>query len=149
MNELTYDDYQRLSAEGALVPVFREIPGDLKTPVSAFLSLGTEGIVARMYGILVDGLLKAGIPAGSVPPAAITPVVTRYLSSDRTVPAFVGKILMRRRQQEWSVAWVKFATSRTRRRRRSASTCGSIKRTPEAFGSKSSKRSSGLSQINW
>lgn len=29
---------------------------------SAFLSLGTEGIVARMYGILLDGLLKAGIP---------------------------------------------------------------------------------------
>jgi pyrroloquinoline quinone (PQQ) biosynthesis protein C/mannose-6-phosphate isomerase-like protein (cupin superfamily) len=29
---------------------------------SAFLSLGTEGIVPRMYGILVDGLLKAGVP---------------------------------------------------------------------------------------
>jgi pyrroloquinoline quinone (PQQ) biosynthesis protein C/mannose-6-phosphate isomerase-like protein (cupin superfamily) len=29
---------------------------------SAFLSLGTEGIVARMYGIIVEGLLKAGIP---------------------------------------------------------------------------------------
>jgi pyrroloquinoline quinone (PQQ) biosynthesis protein C len=28
---------------------------------SAFLSLGTEGIVARMYGVLLDGLLKAGI----------------------------------------------------------------------------------------
>src|SRR5262245_54388931 len=28
---------------------------------SAFLSLGTEGIVARMYSILVDGLQKAGI----------------------------------------------------------------------------------------
>ncbi|WP_394835546.1 iron-containing redox enzyme family protein [Pendulispora rubella] len=29
---------------------------------AAFLSLGTEGIVARMYGIFVEGLLKAGIP---------------------------------------------------------------------------------------
>jgi pyrroloquinoline quinone (PQQ) biosynthesis protein C/quercetin dioxygenase-like cupin family protein len=29
---------------------------------SSFLSLGTEGIVARMYGIIVEGLLKAGIP---------------------------------------------------------------------------------------
>jgi quercetin dioxygenase-like cupin family protein/pyrroloquinoline quinone (PQQ) biosynthesis protein C len=29
---------------------------------SAFLSLGTEGIVPRMYGILVDGLLRAGVP---------------------------------------------------------------------------------------
>jgi len=28
---------------------------------SAFLSLGTEGIVPRMYAILVDGLLKAGV----------------------------------------------------------------------------------------
>lgn len=28
---------------------------------SAFLSLGTEGIVARMYSILVDGMRKAGI----------------------------------------------------------------------------------------
>jgi len=29
---------------------------------AAFLSLGTEGIVARMYGIFVEGLLKAGVP---------------------------------------------------------------------------------------
>jgi quercetin dioxygenase-like cupin family protein/pyrroloquinoline quinone (PQQ) biosynthesis protein C len=29
---------------------------------SAFLSLGTEGIVSRMYSILVEGLRKAGIP---------------------------------------------------------------------------------------
>lgn len=29
---------------------------------SAFLSLGTEGIVPRMYAILLDGLLKAGVP---------------------------------------------------------------------------------------
>lgn len=28
---------------------------------SAFLSLGTEGIVPRMYGILVNGMLKAGV----------------------------------------------------------------------------------------
>ncbi|CAN5732974.1 hypothetical protein BH11MYX4_BH11MYX4_01660 [soil metagenome] len=28
---------------------------------SAFLSLGTEGVVARMYGVLVDGLLQAGV----------------------------------------------------------------------------------------
>ena len=29
---------------------------------SAFLSLGTEGIVARMYGVLVEGMRQAGIP---------------------------------------------------------------------------------------
>ncbi len=28
---------------------------------SAFLSLGTEGIVARMYSVMVEGLLKAGV----------------------------------------------------------------------------------------
>ncbi len=36
----------------------------LRSPASlssAFLSLGTEAIVSRMYGILVEGLLKAGI----------------------------------------------------------------------------------------
>jgi pyrroloquinoline quinone (PQQ) biosynthesis protein C/mannose-6-phosphate isomerase-like protein (cupin superfamily) len=31
------------------------------TAGSAFLSLGTEGIVARMYGILLEGLIHAGI----------------------------------------------------------------------------------------
>jgi pyrroloquinoline quinone (PQQ) biosynthesis protein C/quercetin dioxygenase-like cupin family protein len=29
---------------------------------SAFLSLGTEGIVSRMYTVMVEGMLKAGIP---------------------------------------------------------------------------------------
>ncbi len=39
MNSLTFDDYERLSGGGALVPVYREVPADLLTPVSAFLSL--------------------------------------------------------------------------------------------------------------
>src|SRR5258706_15844065 len=55
MNELTYDDYQRLSAEGALVPVFREIPGDLKTPVSAFLSLGARSERSFLLESVVGG----------------------------------------------------------------------------------------------
>jgi anthranilate synthase component I len=36
---LGYDDYDRFSAAGGLVPVYREIPGDLLTPVSAFLAV--------------------------------------------------------------------------------------------------------------
>jgi anthranilate synthase component I len=39
MRRLSYEEYERLSAGGGLVPVFREIPGDLLTPVSAFLAL--------------------------------------------------------------------------------------------------------------
>lgn len=33
---------------------------------SAWLSLGTEGIVSRMYQIFVEGMLKAGIPNGDL-----------------------------------------------------------------------------------
>src|SRR6266571_5345987 len=55
MNELTYDAYERLSAGGALVPVFREIPGDLKTPVSAFLSLAARSERAFLLESVVGG----------------------------------------------------------------------------------------------
>src|SRR5258707_14652261 len=54
-NELSYDDYQRLSAEGALVSVFREIPGDLKTPVSAFLALSARSERAFLLESVVGG----------------------------------------------------------------------------------------------
>jgi anthranilate synthase component 1 len=37
---LSFEQYDRLSAGGGSVPVYREIPGDLQTPVSAFLALG-------------------------------------------------------------------------------------------------------------
>ena len=39
MRALTWAQYERLSAAGSLVPVFREVPADLLTPVSAFLAL--------------------------------------------------------------------------------------------------------------
>ena len=42
MKALSYDEYQRLSEGGLSVPVFRELPGDLRTPVSAFFSLGAR-----------------------------------------------------------------------------------------------------------
>lgn len=41
MRRLSFEQYERLSAGGGPVPVFREIPGDLLTPVSAFLALGS------------------------------------------------------------------------------------------------------------
>ena len=45
MRALTYDEYDRFSEAGGLVPVYREIPGDLLTPVSAFLALeASEGV---------------------------------------------------------------------------------------------------------
>ena len=37
MNTLSFEEYERLSEGGRPVPVFREVPGDLRTPVSAFL----------------------------------------------------------------------------------------------------------------
>ena len=55
MNSLSYDQYDRLSAQGALVPVFREIPGDLKTPVSAFLSLAARADRAFLLESVVGG----------------------------------------------------------------------------------------------
>ena len=42
MNSLGYDQYQRLSEQGGWVPVFRELPGDLLTPVSAFLAVSAR-----------------------------------------------------------------------------------------------------------
>jgi len=39
MRRLSFEQYERLSRGGGPVPVFREIPGDLLTPVSAFLAL--------------------------------------------------------------------------------------------------------------
>ena len=39
MKALSFHEYEALSAGGLLVPVYREMPGDLLTPVSAFLAL--------------------------------------------------------------------------------------------------------------
>lgn len=36
---MAFEEYDRLSAGGGLVPVYRELPGDLMTPVSAFRAL--------------------------------------------------------------------------------------------------------------
>ena len=55
MKALSYEDYQRLSEGGRPVPVFREIPGDLRTPVSAFLSLGTRAERAFLLESVLGG----------------------------------------------------------------------------------------------
>ena len=39
LKAMGYEEYVRLSAGGGLVPVHRELPGDLMTPVSAFASV--------------------------------------------------------------------------------------------------------------
>jgi len=36
MNDLSQEEFLKLSSQGNLIPVYREIPGDLETPVSAY-----------------------------------------------------------------------------------------------------------------
>ncbi len=55
MNRLSFAEYLRLSASGGLVPVFRELPGDLLTPVGAFLALGQGAERAFLLESVVGG----------------------------------------------------------------------------------------------
>ena len=55
MNALEYDEYARLSEAGRPVPVFREVPGDLRTPVSAFLSLASRSERAFLLESVLGG----------------------------------------------------------------------------------------------
>jgi anthranilate synthase component 1 len=55
MKALSYEEYERLSEAGRPVPVFREVPGDLRTPVSAFLSLGTRAERAFLLESVLGG----------------------------------------------------------------------------------------------
>jgi len=55
MKALSYEEYQRLSAGGLSVPVFRELPGDLRTPVSAFLSLASRAERAFLLESVLGG----------------------------------------------------------------------------------------------
>jgi anthranilate synthase component 1 len=52
---LTYDDYDRLSTGGGPVPLFREMPGDLLTPVSAFLAVSSRAERAFLLESVVGG----------------------------------------------------------------------------------------------
>ncbi|HEV7501146.1 MAG TPA: anthranilate synthase component I, partial [Vicinamibacteria bacterium] len=55
MKALGYDDYDRLSEAGGLVPVYREIPADLLTPVSAFLAVSARAERAFLLESVVGG----------------------------------------------------------------------------------------------
>jgi anthranilate synthase component 1 len=55
VNALGFEEYERLSASGGPVPVFREVPGDLRTPVSAFLSLATRAERAFLLESVLGG----------------------------------------------------------------------------------------------
>jgi anthranilate synthase component 1 len=55
VKSLGFDEYQRLSEAGGLVPVYREIPGDLLTPVSAFLALAGQVERAFLLESVVGG----------------------------------------------------------------------------------------------
>jgi anthranilate synthase component 1 len=55
MKALGYDDYERLSASGGVVPVYREIPADLLTPVSAFLAVSARAERAFLLESVVGG----------------------------------------------------------------------------------------------
>ena len=55
MNALSFEEYDRLSAGGGPVPVFREVPGDLRTPVSAFLSLAARAERAFLLESVLGG----------------------------------------------------------------------------------------------
>ena len=50
-----YDEYDRVSAAGGLVPVYRELPGDLTTPVSAFRSLAAQSRRAFLLESVAGG----------------------------------------------------------------------------------------------
>jgi anthranilate synthase component 1 len=55
MKALRYDEYERLSQSGGMIPVYREIPADLLTPVSAFLALSARAERAFLLESVVGG----------------------------------------------------------------------------------------------
>jgi anthranilate synthase component 1 len=55
MRSLSFAEYERLSAAGGPVPVFREVPGDLWTPVSAFAALSARSERAFLLESVVGG----------------------------------------------------------------------------------------------
>jgi anthranilate synthase component 1 len=55
IRHLTFEEYERLSDGAELVPVFRELPGDLLTPVSAFLALEGRSDHAFLLESVIGG----------------------------------------------------------------------------------------------
>jgi anthranilate synthase component 1 len=54
MDELSRQQFQTMATQGVLVPVFRELPADLETPVSVYLKLRGQG-----PGFLLESVEKA------------------------------------------------------------------------------------------
>jgi anthranilate synthase component 1 len=52
---MAYDEYDRLSEAGGLVPVYREMPGDLMTPVSAFRAISARSQRAFLLESVAGG----------------------------------------------------------------------------------------------
>ena len=59
MKTESYEEYERLSEGGGPVPVYREVPGDLRTPVSAFLALTARSERAFLLESVVGGERQA------------------------------------------------------------------------------------------
>ncbi|MCU0240842.1 MAG: chorismate-binding protein, partial [Vicinamibacteria bacterium] len=55
MRTLSFREYELLSRSGGLVPVYREIPADLLTPVSAFIGLKARAARAFLLESVVGG----------------------------------------------------------------------------------------------
>ncbi|HEY7514260.1 MAG TPA: chorismate-binding protein, partial [Vicinamibacteria bacterium] len=55
MKALSFEEFDRLSDGGGLVPVYREIPGDLLTPVSAFRALEAPSENAFLLESVIGG----------------------------------------------------------------------------------------------
>ncbi len=55
MKRLAFSEYEALSKAGDLVPVFRELPGDLLTPVAAFLALCADAPRSFLLESVVGG----------------------------------------------------------------------------------------------
>ena len=52
MNHLSLEEFLKLSKKGNLIPVYKEIPGDLETPVSAYYKLAA----GRAYSFLLESV---------------------------------------------------------------------------------------------
>ena len=52
---MAFEEYDRLSAAGGLVPVYREMPGDLMTPVSAFRAISARSQRAFLLESVAGG----------------------------------------------------------------------------------------------
>jgi anthranilate synthase component 1 len=52
---MAFEEYDRLSAAGGLVPVYREMPGDLMTPVSAFRAISARSRRAFLLESVAGG----------------------------------------------------------------------------------------------